>query len=179
MLTMVAMLLLLVLAFCVAKPAKSLPPPVVALNLVSLQTIGTNVIATLSFTNMGHTEVYLWNSFQLWQLTAQTPALRMIQTAPFASVAGAGVPPGSNLAFEVPMPLETTQWQVTTIYGFQEKRHFPSEFRVWVWQSSFVRGSPAPIYSAVAWCLNLLPSAPRPTHGKVCTPIMTNEIHFP
>ena len=170
-------LLLLLLAFCVARPGRPLPSPVVALHLMNLRLIGTNLVATLSFTNAGQTEVCLWDSMQLWRLIAETPAARITNMAPFASVSGEAVPPGSNRVFAVPMPLETTQWQVTTIYGYQKTRHIPSEFTGWVWKSWLVQRSRTPVSDAVSWCLDLLPSAPFPTDGEVCTPVITNAVH--
>jgi hypothetical protein len=168
-LALVPMLLLLMLAYCAVRPARPLPPPVVALHLIGLRDVGTNLVATLSFTNVGQTEVCLWDSIQLWRLIAETPAGRITNTAPFASVCGEAVPPGSNRVFAVQMPLDTTQWRVSTIYGFQKKHHIPSEFHGWVWRSWLVQRSPTPVSDAVAWCLGFLASAPLPTHGEACT----------
>ena len=139
------MLLLLLLALCVARPARPLPASIVALHLMHLRLIGTNLVATLSFTNVGQTEVCLWDSIQLWRLIAETPGGKITNTAPFASVGGEAVPPGSNRVFAVPMPVESTQWQVRTIYGYQKKRHIPSELHGWVWRSWLVQRSPTPV----------------------------------
>ena len=177
MLALVVFVLLLVIAYCLARPAKSLPPPVVALNLISLHHLGTNLLASLSFTNMGQTEVCLWDSSQLYRLVAQTPARILTDDAPWVAMSGMCVPPGSNSVFTVWMPLETTQWQVTTIYGFQKKRHLPSEFDTWVRRSWLLQRSPAPVSDAVLWCLDLLPSGPDLSHGAVRTPVMTNDVH--
>ena len=176
-LALVVMLLLLLLAYCVARRGRPLPPPAVALHLMSLRPVGANLVATLSFTNVGQTEVCLWDQL-LWELRAETTAGRITRQAPFASVCGEAIPPGSNRVFAVPMPLETTQWQVSTTYGFQKKLHIPSKFQSWAWSSRLVQRSPTPVSDAVAWCLDLLPSAPLPTHGEVCTPVITNEMHF-
>lgn len=167
------------IAYCLAKPAKSIPlpaipPPVVALDFIKFSLVGTNSVAIISFTNTGQTEVFLWDSIQLWRLVADTPAGRITNTAPFATVGGTCVPPGSNRGFAVPMPAGTTRWRVSTIYGFEKTRHAPSEFRRWVWRSWLVQRTPEPVSDAIAWCLDQLPSEPLPSHGEVCTPVMTN-----
>jgi hypothetical protein len=177
-LALVLVLLLPFLVYCLTKPARPLPPPVVALHLMSFRGVGTNLAALLCFTNSGQTEVCLWDSIRLWRLIAETPVGRITNTAPFASVGGEAVPPGSNRVFAVPMPLESTRWQVSTIYGFQKKRHLPSELQGWVWRSWLVQRTPTPVSDAVAWCLDLLPSGPLPAHGEVCTPIITNATPF-
>jgi hypothetical protein len=173
---MILILVLLgpLLTYCLTKPAKPLPPPVVALHFMNFSVAGTYPVAALSFTNLGQTEVRLWDSIQLWRLVAKTPTGRITNTAPFASVGGEGVPPGANRVFAVPIPPRTTQWRVSTIYGFQKKHHAPSEFYGWVWRSWLVQRSPAPVSDAISWCLDLLPSRPLPSHGEVCTPLLTN-----
>ena len=171
---LVLVLLVPLLAFWLTKPARPLPPPVVALQFLNFSNAGTNPVAFFSFTNRGQTEVCLWESIQLWQLVAETPAGTITTTAPFASVAGERVLPGANKLFAVPIPAGTIRWRVSTIYGFQETHHAPSEFSGWVWRSWLVQGSPAPISDAVSWCLDLLPPCPPPTHGEVSTPLLTN-----
>jgi hypothetical protein len=171
---LIPVLLVPLLAFCLTKPARPLAPPVVGLQFVNFSTVGTNPVAVFSFTNRGQTEVCLWDSIQLWQLIAETPTGRITNTAPFASVGGEGLPPGSNRVFAVPIPRGTTRWRVSTIYGFQEKHHAPSEFHGWVWRSWLVQGSPALVSDAVSWCLDLLPRGPLPSHGEVSTPLLTN-----
>jgi hypothetical protein len=170
---LVLVLPMLLIACWFAKPAKALPPPVVALDFIKFSLDGTNPIAIYSFTNLGQTEVCLWESIELWRLVAETPTGRITDTPPFASVTGDGVPPGSNRIFAVPIPSGTTRWQLSTIYGFDKKRHAPTEFRGWVWRSWLVQRSPGPVSDAIAWCLDLLPSGPHPEHGEICTPIMT------
>jgi hypothetical protein len=177
-LALVLVLLLPFLAYCLTRPARPLPAPVVALHCMGFRGVGTNLVALLSFTNAGQTKVCLWDSMQLWRLIAETPEGRITNTAPFASVGGEAVPPGSNRVFAVPMPLESTRWQVRTIYGFQKKRHLPSEFHSWVWGSWLVQRTPTPASDAVGWCLDLLPSGPLPAHGEVWTPIITNAAPF-
>lgn len=172
--TLVLVLLVPLLAYCLAKPAKPLPPPVVALDFIRFGVVGTNPVAVFSFTNIGQTEVCLWDSIQLWRLVAETPTGRITNTAPFASVGGEEVPPGSNRVFEVPILAGATRWRVSTIYGFQKKRHAPSEFHGWVWRSWLIQRTPEPISDAIAWCLDLLPPQPLPSDGEVCTPVMTN-----
>ena len=177
-LALAVVLLLPFLVYCLTRPARPLPPPVVGLHLMGFRDVGTNLVALLSFTNAGPTEVCLWDSIQLWQLIAETPLGRITNTAHFASVGGEAVPPGSNRVFAVPMPVGSTRWQVRTIYGFQKERHLPSEFYGWVWGAWLVQRTPTPVSDAVGWCLDLLPSGPLPADGEVCTPIITNAAPF-
>jgi hypothetical protein len=162
------------LTYILTKPAKPLPPPVVALHFINFSVAGTNPVAVLSFTNLGQTEVCLWDSVQLWRLVAETSAGRITNTAPFASVGGEEVSPGAGRVFAVPIPPGTTQWRVTSIYGFQKKPHASSDFYAWVWRSWLVQRTPTPVSDVISWCLDLLPSRPLPSHGEVCTPVMTN-----
>ena len=164
----------LITAYCLARSSRPVPSPVVALDFVKFSSQGTNALAVMSFTNAGLTEVCLWDSVQLWRLVAETPTGRISNTAAFASVGGEEVPPGSNRVFAVPLPPGTTQWRVSTIYGFQKQRHAPSEFHGWVWRSWLIQRTPESVSDAIAWCLDLLPSAPFPSEGEVCTPLLTN-----
>jgi hypothetical protein len=107
----------LVAACWLGSSSSPVPRPVVALNFLNFRSLGTSTVAVISFTNRGQTEVCLWDSFRLWRRVAETPTGWITNTAPFASVAGSGISPGSNRVFGVPMPPETLQWWVTTTYG--------------------------------------------------------------
>jgi hypothetical protein len=171
---LVLILQILLLAYWFAKPAKALPPPVVALEFIKFSHVGTNRIAVYSFTNLGRIEVCLWYSEALWRLVAETPAGRITNSPPWATVAGVDVPPGSNRGFAVPIPDEATSWQVSTVYGFEKKRHAPTELQSWVWRSWLIQRTPKPVSHPIAWCLDLLPSGPALEHGEVFTSVMTN-----
>jgi hypothetical protein len=164
------------LIYCSTKPSKPLPPPIVAINFVSFTAYSTNQAAVLSFTNLGQTEVCLWDSMQLWRLVAETPAGWITNTAPFASVGGEWVPPGSNKVFAVPLPPGTIRWRISTIYGFQKSRHAPTELYNWIWRSPLVQRTPEPISGAVSWYLDLLPDPPFPSEGEVCTSLLTTDL---
>lgn len=167
-------LLVLLLACFSAKFARALPPPVVSLEFLNFNLEGTNVVAVLSFTNLGQNEVCLWESAELWELVAKTPSGWFTNRADFASVTGDPVLPRSNKLFTVPIPLGTTEWQVRTTYGFHKKRHASTEFYSWAWSSWLVQQSPQPVANSISWCLDLLPKRPFPSLGEVCTPIITN-----
>ena len=168
------LLLAPVLIYCLTRPVRQLPAPIVALNFIKWGVAGTNQVAVFSFTNMGQTEVCLWDSIQLWRLVAETPRGRVTNMAPFATVAGERVPPGAQRGFAVPIIPGTTRWQVSTIYGYQMRRSAASEFRAWVWRSWLVQRSPEPISAVVSWCLDLLPEPPHPEEREVCSPVFTN-----
>lgn len=153
---------------------RTLPPPVVALEFLHFNIAGTNVEAVLSFTNMGTTEVGLWDSRELWQLAAKTPSGWATNRAEFASVTSESVLPGSNKLITVPIPPGTTEWQVRTTYGFEKKRHVSAEFYSLVWSSWLVQRSPEPVANSISWCLDLLPKSPFPSLGEVHTSVLTN-----
>lgn len=160
---------------CVVWSSKAVPTPEVALDFRNFISEGTNAYAILSFTNRGRTEVWLWDSTQLWQLVAETTAGWITNTASFATVGGERILPASNKVFAVPIPHAAIRWRITTIYGFQEKHHLPSEFSGWVWKSPLLQRGPEPISDAILWCLDLLPNPPPCSHSEVCTPLLTNR----
>lgn len=167
-------MVLLVIAYFLLRPQKRIPPPEVTLKFLKFVSQGTNTYAVISFSNLGDTEVCLWDSIQLWQLVAKTPKGWVTNMNRFATVVGEGIPRGSNKVFRVPLASGTTEWQIKTIYGFQEHEGFATKFSGWVWGSQLVQRGSEPVVSAVSWCLDLLPDSPPLTQREVRTPFLTN-----
>jgi len=156
------------------RSSSPLPRPIVALTFLDFSVQDSNVFAHLSFTNLGKTEVCLWDSIQLWQLEAETPTGWITNTAPFASVTGEIVLPNSNRILVVPVPTDAVHWRVTTIYGFAEQRHLPTELYGWIWRSAIMQRGPEPIADAIAWCLDWFPDPPHLSEGEISTQLLTN-----
>jgi hypothetical protein len=170
-----SVLVVLIAACWLERSSSPMPRPVVALDFVKFSSQGTNLVAVISFANRGQTEVCLWDSSQLWRLVAETPTGWITNRPPFATVAGLGLPPGSNRVFAVPMPPQTLQWRVTTTYGYAKRHHAPSEFSGWVWRSPLVQRGPGLFTDAISWGLDLLPDLPPLEEGEVSTPLQTNS----
>jgi hypothetical protein len=158
----------------VLMPRGPLPPPKVALNLTGFITRSNNVLVLMSITNAGQTEICLWHSSQLWKAEIETQTGWLTNNAPFASVVGEIIPATSNRIFAVPLPVDTIQWRITTIYGYSKRHHVSSELYDRIWSSRLVQRGPKPIADAISWCLDLLPEAPPLSEGEISTLFLTN-----
>lgn len=152
-----------------------LPPPKVELHFLRYATNGGVTGAVLSLTNVGPVKVCVWDSIQLWQAEVETPLGETNYSNVFATIAGEPVAPSSNYLIGVPLPPDALRWRITTTYGYDERRHIPSELHSWVWRSWLVQGSPKFVSDTVDWLLDFLPDAPPVAHGTVSSGYIANH----